>query len=389
MMKKILFLLAFVCCATSFAQTAPVNNNTTSQFKEGENRKTGNYLEVLSSLYQMTTQNLTGPNKSIAFNGTLFAIKAEADPDLTKDYNFAKETFSRNFQFNFKVNLDENYKYTGFTGGFTYAIINDRDRQLANFMKDRRKYRDLISNYQDLNAKIVAATAPYIANLAKTPGITQAEIASEVEQIQKGLETLHASHNTSGFPADFLKQLDPNLAALSAKVATLRDSAYADIDKAALLTFSSQGSADDKGTLNRGTLGLVFLKGNFLGKRTSAELDFRSRFTYSDTLAGAITMQRTALNSTLGFNFVLVKAKATNKSLLELKAYGEYDNVFKGTLPGEKKDTFLANANLRLRITDNIWLPLTIKYDIEKSNFLGFLNVTYNFDSVSGNSSGP
>ncbi len=387
MTKKTLFLLLCLWCTASFAQTTPAGNNATSQFKEGENRKTGNYLEVLSSLYQMTTQNLTGPNKSIAFNSTLFAVKAEADPDLTKDFNFIKETFARNFQFNFKLNLDENYKYTGFTGGFTYAVINDRDRKLANFMKDRRKYRDLISNYQDLNTKIVTATQTYIANLAKTPGITPAEIASEVAQIQQGLETLHQYHNTSGFPADFLKQLDPNLASLSAKVATLRDSAYADIDRAALLTLSAQGSADDKGKLSRGTLALAFLKGNFLGKRTSAELDFRSRFTYSDTLVGAIPTQRTALNSTLGFNFVLVKAKANNKSLLELKAYGEYDNVFKGLMPGEKKDTFLANANLRLRITDNLWLPLTIKYDIEKSNFLGFLNVTYNFDSVSGNSS--
>ncbi len=388
-----LTLAAIVWCTATFAQNTQVDtkiNNfkttTANVLKEAEHLKTGNYLDVLTSFFQMTTQNLTGDDKNIAFNGTLFAIKAEADPSLLIDHNFANETFARNFQFNFKFDLDNNYKYSGFTGGFTYAIINDRDRKLANFMKDRKKYSDLITSYQELSTNITNATNAYIASYTATPGVTPAQIASEMAQIQEGLDTLHKYHKTTKFPAAFLQQLSTKLDVEMATVDSLRVKAYAEIDKGSLLTFSAAGSADDKGKLNKGTMGLIFLKGNLFGKRASGELDIRSKFTYADTLVTK-TLQRTALNNTLGFNFVLLKSKALNKSLFELKVYGEYDRIFKNVLPGEKKDTFLANSDLRIRITDKLWLPLTIKYDVTNSNFLGFLNISYNFQSVSGKSS--
>ena len=46
-----------------------------------------------------------------------------------------------------------------------------------------------------------------------------------------------------------------------------------------------------------------------------------------------------------------------------------------------KKDKFMANADLRLRIFENFWLPLTIKYDLDKGKFLGFLDIEFNFDA--------
>jgi hypothetical protein len=40
---------------------------------------------------------------------------------------------------------------------------------------------------------------------------------------------------------------------------------------------------------------------------------------------------------------------------------------------------FSANAEIRLRVAEDLWIPFVIKYDIKNSNFLGFLNITYNF----------
>ena len=50
----------------------------------------------------------------------------------------------------------------------------------------------------------------------------------------------------------------------------------------------------------------------------------------------------------------------------------------------EKKDVFTANADIRIRIIENLWIPLTVKYDLNKKNFLGFLNVALNFNALKG-----
>ncbi|AWI25638.1 hypothetical protein [Flavobacterium pallidum] len=356
-----------------------ISDITGALYKKLENTKTGNYLDVLSRLYQMTTHNLTGAQKSIAFNGTLFAIKAEADPDLRIDRNFIKEKFSRNFEFNFDLNLNEDYKYTGFTGGFTYAIINGRDNKAVKFHDVT-----LLNAYKKLNADIDADANKYIDSITRNPN---GNLPTILLQIQEGLDTLHRYGKTNKFPAGFMPKLNTRLDSSMVAFKRLMDEAYDEIAKAPLLTFSANGVADDKGNISSGRLGLVFLKGNLFGKRAPSELDIRSTFAYGDTLVTA-TLRRTTLKSTLGFNFVLLKSKTESKSLVEFKAYAEYDNVFKDLLPDEKRNTFLANGDLRLRITDALWLPLTIKYDVEKSSFLGFLNISYNFDSVSGKSPG-
>ncbi len=106
-------------------------------------------------------------------------------------------------------------------------------------------------------------------------------------------------------------------------------------------------------------------------------MDLRAKFAYADTTA--LNMPRTAFNAKAGWNFKILKNKADNKSVFELKFYGEYNKIFRNALPDEEENNILADADIRLRITDELWLPFTIKYDTKNSNFLGFLNVTYNF----------
>ena len=81
--------------------------------------------------------------------------------------------------------------------------------------------------------------------------------------------------------------------------------------------------------------------------------------------------------------YLLKSSMIQNQSYFEVKVYGEYNAIFNNLIADEKKNNFLANSDIRIRLTDDLWIPITIKYDTDKSNFLGFLNVTYNFNPLS------
>jgi len=48
----------------------------------------------------------------------------------------------------------------------------------------------------------------------------------------------------------------------------------------------------------------------------------------------------------------------------------------------EKRDRLILNGTLRLRIYNDIWVPLEIKYDPDAGNVFGFLNVRANFTAL-------
>ncbi len=107
-------------------------------------------------------------------------------------------------------------------------------------------------------------------------------------------------------------------------------------------------------------------------------MDIRAAVTYADTvLTNKITQVK--FKSSAGFNMSLLRDG--DKSLLEFKPYLEYNRILRNPLPDEKKDVFLANADIRIKISEQLWLPLTLKYDIEKENFLGFINISLNLDT--------
>ena len=70
---------------------------------------------------------------------------------------------------------------------------------------------------------------------------------------------------------------------------------------------------------------------------------------------------------------------------MEFKLSGSYSNVWKGLYNKETQVVNTINGTLRVMVLDNIWIPITIKYDPKSGNVLGFLNVSLNFSGL-GNS---
>lgn len=363
----------FICfIALLLANTLLAQNDSIKLYREiTEQSKSGNYKEIFSSLFQLGTANLTSKDKSIEFNSTLFGIKSIFNNRILEDKYFKKERFSRNFQINTKINLDENFNYNGFTGGITYALINKRDKDVANFTNtvfefDWEFLTDEISKIQDdLIKEIKKDDIEFDSKIVSINTATSILLNKEFEKIDstniyfEKITTAFEKRNKSIKLKNYIKSLHE-----------LKDSLYSEIEKKPLWTVSLLGTSNKEDN-RKISFGSIFLKGF-----KNLELDVRSKLIFSDTLINT-SVKRIESKSSAGLNYKMFRRG--EESVFEVKLYMEYNSILKNLFVDEKKNTFLASSDIRLRVTDDVWIPLTIKYDIENSNFLGFLNITYNF----------
>ena len=384
-MKKIIQLCIILYSSFIVSQ---VNNVNSTDFIKTENSKSGNYKDIFNSFFQLASENYNINEKSIKINSTLFGIKSKMDPELLLDKNIQKESFSRNFQFNVKLDLNDDYKYQGFTGGFTYAIVNGRDKQLA--ILTNTKYGDLHQKY----AKILDAIFIEMKKDVNTENISDDEkttkkdlIESELENIKNNKEPIDATiYNViiTKFNQKSVTLNDVNnkdLKSFTKHLKNLKNKEYEKIDAKPLWTIAADGSSNIDSKFNKASLSSIFLMGN---SKATKEIDIRAKFIYADTLE-VTHLPRALFNAKAGVNFKLAKNNNL-QSFFEIKAYLEYNHLFHNLVLDEKKNDLFVNADFRIRLMDDLWIPLTVRYDAtNKGNFYGFLNVSYNFGGLKQN----
>ncbi len=363
-------LIALLCISINvFAQSNALADK--DLVRGAEDLKSGNYKDVLTSFFQLASSDITSENKSFEFKSTLFGIKLRADSTLIVDTNYVRETFSRNLQFGFKINTDDNFKPKSFTGGITYALLNKRDRTLADFRGAR--YEQLENFLGDLAE---SQTAFFNSDAFRI--LSNEEKGKVTIQISNGMDYYNTTGKTDSLPQLFQKYLSEEK---FNKIQSVIDSAYNEIDKKPLWTLSVNSSASESGNVfDNLSFETVFLQGV---PGDAFEADIRGNLDIKDTIAGNDD-SRINLSAKAGINIHLVNHKKngrkSGKHLIEIKPHIEYSKIFEGILPGEEEEKFLANAEIRIHITDQLWFPVTIKYDITEHNVFGFLNITWNLD---------
>jgi hypothetical protein len=100
-----------------------------------------------------------------------------------------------------------------------------------------------------------------------------------------------------------------------------------------------------------------------------------------DSLAKGRDLKRAILNFEPGLNWV-IRNKANDKSWLEFKISGSYTHNFTTLYNEERRDSLTFNGTLRIRVYEDIWIPLEFKYDPRSGNVLGFINVHFNFTTL-------
>ncbi|WP_353146996.1 hypothetical protein [Chryseobacterium sp.] len=337
-------------------------------YKKIQEMKSGNWKDVMTDFMQAAVKDLTGDKKSFQYKASIFSIKTKVDSTLLNDYNYTKETFSRNFQIAIGLNLDNDYKFTGFEYGFDWALLNKRDLSVAKPAQNLQKM------FQDSNLLLIEKL-----NLYKQKTNDDNEFLRLKKIIDDALDKGEYIPREN-FPEEFLSLLPDDYNEKSVRFEKEFSEEIEKIKMRPLLTlgFRSNFRKDSK-FLDEFGADLVYLQGLKSKNNSKLEIDFRNQFKAKDSITTSI-IKRKEFSSQLGLNISILKKG--DKSLIEFKPNFEFKRILSGLIADEKNNQFLANADLRLRVLKNLWIPLVLKYDIENNNLFGFLNISFNFEAI-------
>ena len=396
-----LVFIFFIFSGTCFGQRqgsdplAPVLN--------ANSLASGNTKDILTSFFQLAFDNLTGPKKSINFNSNPFAIMLKENPGLAVDSNYYKYRRLRKLNFNFGLNLDTSFKMDGFTLGFKYALINRRDTTTSPVLLDGLQKDSLNQDIQALELKILNFQNDSLPTTGVDPARKDSNILlrrllkanlnkmrsdspyipfANLDPYFKKTVTRIALYNGLQFFLRFIqsnpamsiqKSLDENFTALkkTIKYAPLWTVSLTDTATKNQLLFSNI------------TLATQYSKGVFkLRTGSNLELDIRASVKFSeDSSQKSRNLQRDILIVEPGINWV-VRNKSNDHSQLEFKLGGSYIHNFNRLYTDEKRDQLMFSGIFRVRLINDIWIPLEFKYDPSNGNVFGFLSVKANFTGL-------
>lgn len=347
----------------------------------------GNYKDVFKSFFQLAFNKLTGPKKEIQFTSNPFALMAKANPKLLVDTNYIKYTALRNINFAFSVNLDSSYRFNGFSSGIKYAIINKRDYTISRAFVIEAFNAN--KEYGQLARALAAyATANYSGDqLTRFVDQVNKLLAGKLtfDKIDKSLQEeikRYAKEQSSVYFLNLITN-DPKVDFKKASQQSF-DKIKKTFENKLLLTIGlSDTTYKDQFFFSNILLKTELLKGMGNAKPGSNwEFNIQAAVNFlDDTLSGGRDLKRTILNFEPGINWV-IRNKANEQSFLEFKCSGSYNHNFTRLYVKEKRDSITFNATLRIRIINDVWIPLEIKYDPKSGNVFGFLNVRANFTGL-------
>ena len=386
--KVLLAVFCFFLLAAVQAQNgsgAATRDTVLGDIVTANNLKSGNWQDVLSNFFQIAASNLTGPKKTFSFQSTLFAVKTKTDSSLFVDTNYVRHTFDRNFQFGFTLGLDSNYQFNGFSAGVTWAAVNKRDSTVLS----------LVGTKADVYFKQFADSMTIVLRLYRKQLVdsngefVSADASARYSAAKNALNKILAADSTfdvGKLPADFQTFLKTHQFPTSSYdlALGLYRKALRDLRVKPLLTFSLLSAFTKAAGFDSAQLGLVYLQGMTRSGK-NLELDLRGKFVVKDSTVGG-DRYRSRFDGSGGFDYALISSRDPKSGIynpiFEVKPYFEYHHIFSALLAGEQRDQVFAAVDLRLKITNNLWIPVTLKYGLTgKKNFLGFLNLSFNMNS--------
>lgn len=384
-MKKIIIILCILLSYNLFCQDSAIlptadesriNEVKKITSEEVDDKKSANWQDVIANYFQLALKDLGGENQKFEVKTTLFNLKAQADKDLIIDYNYEKEKFSRNFQIEAGLSLKDDSKVNAFTYGFGWSF-NGRDRSI-NILANT-KSASIFSNYAKDIADAKAAYGFYLDKMLDPKLIEKMNSIRDIQKQYRVNDNEIKIIPITEFPEDFRSFLSEKYENYATEFLEQNRSDIEAIERKAYFFIGVNNSLNDGSkVLDNYRINTVYLKG-IKSRNVKLEIDFRNHYKVSDSIATTL-YKRKEFASKLGLNISIM---AKNEiSFLEIKPNLEFRRIFSGLIKEEENNQYFANADVRIRIIKNLWVPLILKYDVDNGKFFGFLNISFNFKTI-------
>jgi hypothetical protein len=348
----------------------------------------GNTKDVLTSFFQLAIDQLTGPNKQLNFNSNPFALMLKSNPVLNVDTNYRKYRALRKTNFGFGLQLDSAYHFNGFSSGVKYALVNKRDTATSATLSKLLHNSQIVNErhvlLRALNAHIITLQSPQreiFEDAVHKLFSVDTPFNKLDTAVQRKVRELVQENNLHLLTR--IVDEDPSSNFTRANRANF-DSLKNEIKQGLLWTVGvSDTTYKDQFFFSNLVLNTEIVKGFGAYKPgNNLEYDIKAALNLlDDSLAKGRDLKRAILNFEPGLNWV-IRNKENDKSWLEFKISGSYSHNFTTLYNEERRDSLTFNGTLRIRVYEDIWIPLEFKYDPRSGNVLGFINVHFNFTTL-------
>ena len=379
-MRQAIFLFLFMItvvfsCAqqkkeeTTDKETAEKISNTPA--------KSGLSYETLTQFFQ--TNLTTGKGGGYDFKATLFGIRQLFSKDslnASAIYLKRENKVQRNLEFSIGLNKGKDENLNVVTAGIKYALINQRDKSVINFL-DYAEFKDNIIEMINARHK---AVSEYRETLISE---------QEKKQLREAEEKFHDSGDMGVFPED-VRELYKKYARekaypvlLASATQKIYDTLAKRIDQKPLLTVSFNPGFDVKyHRFDSTAFSLRFLRGFGGNPFKPWNLDMVAiQLFQQDTNNLRSRLSRSVFITTLGVNKVLLFDGKYNP-LIELEIAYEMDYIENGRYVNEDRDQPKLVNTLRIHISKEVSLPLTAKYDLKHPNIFGIFRFQWDMKGI-------
>lgn len=385
---SILFFLLIIHSANAQNTKAAVKTILTA-----DSLSSGNLKDVLTSFFQLSYDKLTGPNKELNFSSNPYALLLKTNPAVAIDTNYHKYSFMRKLNFGFGLKLDTSYKFNGFSSVIKYALIDERDATTSKWLFDGLGSDSLNQEITSLQADLTNYITTTYPNTAES-GATRLKYLKLINVLLT--DTITAFNQLDTAFQSIVKKVaaESNLRFFSRLIQTnpkvnLRRESRKDfsslkeeLKKKLLWTVSlSDTTYKNEFFFSNIVFKTELLKGMVRKPRPGSnwELNIHATLNFTDdTTVKGRDLKRTVFHFEPGFNWVM-RTKNSGLSFFEMKFSGQYNHIFNTLYTNEKRNFFTFNGTFRLRIFNEVWIPIEFKYNPKNGNLFGIINARFNF----------
>jgi hypothetical protein len=375
-----LFLFPFCGNYLSGQNTSPINPILTA-----DSLSSGNYKDVLTSFFRLGLRDLTGPNRQVDFSSNLFAIMLKQNPNLDIDTNYVKYKLARNTNIDLGIKMNDGNRFNGGSLGIKYAIINRRDYTVSKefISLALAKNHDLFILNDELSRVRAGIADPALRTLFRDQtdkffndsSFTYDKLDPRIKKI-----VIQTARDSNLIYFINLVNNNPNVCINKNAIEEYNKVKNSFQNKALWTASINLKSYDDQFQLSNLNLTTEFLKGVVNPKALSnLEVNLKANLEIVDDSAHiGRDLNRTIFSAEGGLNWVM-KGWAEDQSFIEFKLTASENYILAGLYKEETNQLFTLNGTLRIRVSNNISIPIEIKYDPKTGNVFGFLNITSNF----------